>query len=1385
MRKNVIKYFFATLIILLPTLICAQFKVVNESRAYLELSFENPEFEMSKEFVAGNSYDVIRTKEGLTTIEESCPELPQYSTLIEVPDRGNATIKVKILETKTVNNVNIKPFRVNEQETLSFNKDVYTKDSYYPERIADIGDPAILRNHRIASIVFYPFRYNDAKKELLVITKAIIDVTYDSESGVNELARKRNFQPVREFDNILSKSVVNYDGSMRSDYANPKIIYLYPSSLEGNAVLNQLFLWRRQQGWDVVPLSTADTGSSNSSIKSYIQDAYDNWETPPAYLTIIGDAEGSINIPTFTSTVGYYNIGGDHEYALLEGDDEIEDIFVGRLSVSSTSDLATVVSKTIKYERQLVVPDPEYYQRTLLVGDWSPSGQSTEITCKYVKEIMSDYDDDYEFIEHYGNNPSPAQVSAGLNQKCGYFVYRGYINMDGFGESQINSLNNINALTITTIITCSTGTFYQGTSRTEAFLRAGSAASPKGGVCSVGMATSGTHTAFNNCLNSGIMGYLFQEDGWTMGGAMNRGKLYLWQNYHIANPPKVSFFSIICNLMGDGSLRVWKTNPGTITVDCVDTVASGANQLSIHCEDVGGALDGVWATLNIGDEYISTYTNDYGDAYFDIPTDATGTAKLTVSKEDYIPVQQEITLNGDIPNINIGEVTIFENSSEVDTVIPGNTYQLKIEATNTGTASVENLDGTIFSPENGIAIITNNDDYPVINANSSETNDSYYELTIPNRAFNEEIVLDVTFTSGSTTWKRHAMIPVTCAIAEVQEYTLANDSFAPGEESDVTITIKNVGNTEFSNGSCELSTTDTRLTITGANQTLSNVAVNATGTVTYHLDAAPSLMPSDIVSCKLEITDGEYETYSIVNIQIGEATQTDPLGADSYGYYMFGTEDTDYAECPTYEWIDISEIGEEVDGLNDNGSNQEKIITMDMPFTFRFYGIDYDQVSICSNGYITMGESEVASFRNRRIPGPLASYPLIAPFWDDLRKGTGHTYTYYDSNEHYFVITWDNWSNAYNSSSKETFQVILYDPQFWASSTGDAQIKFQYEDFNNVDSTAQNAHGSYCTIGIEDHTGTVGLEYTYNNEYPTACAQLGDETAIFITTKIGQLPPFVASAPNDITFEEDHVAQIDMSDVFRDPNNDELFYTFSTSDNLTFEQVEEMINVTPNENWNGIETFTITASDNISEQTVSVDILVTVTSVNDRPVMEGKIPEESSFDHNSEIGFKVMVTDVDSELTYEWKVDNVIVENANTDSLHYSFATLGEHVVKCYAADDDFTLTSTWRPNVTSVGNDVEEVVVNNSLNQNIPNPFNPTTTIVFANKKAGNVQINIYNIKGQKVKTLVSDYYSAGNHSIVWNGKDDKNQSVASGTYFYRMTTDGYQNTKKAILLK
>ena len=88
-------------------------------------------------------------------------------------------------------------------------------------------------------------------------------------------------------------------------------------------------------------------------------------------------------------------------------------------------------------------------------------------------------------------------------------------------------------------------------------------------------------------------------------------------------------------------------------------------------------------------------------------------------------------------------------------------------------------------------------------------------------------------------------------------------------------------------------------------------------------------------------------------------------------------------------------------------------------------------------------------------------------------------------------------------------------------------------------------------------------------------------------------------------------------------------------------------------------------------------------------------------------------------------------------------------------------------------------------LAQNYPNPFNPSTNISYNLSQAGKIKLEVFNVKGQKIKTLVNEYQDAGKYNVNWQGKDELNRNAASGVYLYQLTTGEYTITRKMILLK
>ena len=114
---------------------------------------------------------------------------------------------------------------------------------------------------------------------------------------------------------------------------------------------------------------------------------------------------------------------------------------------------------------------------------------------------------------------------------------------------------------------------------------------------------------------------------------------------------------------------------------------------------------------------------------------------------------------------------------------------------------------------------------------------------------------------------------------------------------------------------------------------------------------------------------------------------------------------------------------------------------------------------------------------------------------------------------------------------------------------------------------------------------------------------------------------------------------------------------------------------------------------------------------------------------------------------------------------------------------DDIALTSTG-----GVGTAVDEpdgLPARFALSQNIPNPFNPVTVISFAVPERAHVLIEVYDVAGRRVATLVDAEQTPGVTSVVWDGTDDRGRRTASGVYFCSMRSESFDDAVKMVLLK
>ena len=147
-------------------------------------------------------------------------------------------------------------------------------------------------------------------------------------------------------------------------------------------------------------------------------------------------------------------------------------------------------------------------------------------------------------------------------------------------------------------------------------------------------------------------------------------------------------------------------------------------------------------------------------------------------------------------------------------------------------------------------------------------------------------------------------------------------------------------------------------------------------------------------------------------------------------------------------------------------------------------------------------------------------------------------------------------------------------------------------------------------------------------------------------------------------------------------------------------------------------------------------------------------------------------------------VDVINLEAIERENPHHSLTFIYSHrddeSVQFVRSVPEFGSATVALSNTTS-----DNLPTTFGLEQNYPNPFNPTTQIEFSLPVASNVDLTVFNVLGQEVKSVFSGEMPAGNHTVTWDGTSGTGNSVSSGVYFYRLEAGNFVETKKMMLLK
>jgi len=560
----------------------------------------------------------------------------------------------------------------------------------------------------------------------------------------------------------------------------------------------------------------------------------------------------------------------------------------------------------------------------------------------------------------------------------------------------------------------------------------------------------------------------------------------------------------------------------------------------------------------------------------------------------------------------------------------------------------------------------------------------------------------------------------------------------------------------------------------------------------FVVDVDSRAFPGRNVEFSLEVStlSGCRQTLNF-QLPVGLVNQDDPVGPDAYGYYFYDNRDTLYAEHPDTNWIEIvpdyGGQGQRLDFGRQNTDDNSVLVML--PFDLRYYGNAYQGIIVSCNGFISpdtftidMRGNYWSEFFNAPIPDPGNARAQISPFWDDLgiaTSGNYGVYTWSDTVNHKYVIEW-NHATSRNTSAVETFEIVIFDPIYYPTITGDALMEFQYKLMHDTD-TQEN----YSSVGIENWEQNIGLQYLFDGTpAPGARSLILHASSILVTTNTGLAG--IRGTVDLIGNDSDSGATVRVLGGPRRVTSESGEYWIRNivpgSVTMIVEapgylpQYRNDINALGNQTVSDIDfdletcpiPFNLTASDSLSGR-----IELNWNAV-DNQFLAGYIVYRSHWQSN---GYERITLNPVSETHY---IDTSIPDTSVYWYYVSAIYTNNQWVSESFESPKDHG-----RALPVSVAGGNLQIPAQYFLSQNYPNPFNPTTSISYGLPQNCHVKLDIFNLLGQKVATLLDSDQSAGYKTVIWDGKGRDGQEVSTGIYLYKLTSGKHEFSHKMTLLR
>ncbi len=456
-------------------------------RTVVELLF--PEPEVRDVFVRGERFETLSYPGEAVNLERGAPQLPRVARSVIIPDATAMSVRVLAIDFEE-RQARVAPSKGNFKRSVdpatvpvSFGP-AYEKNAFYPERLAELGQPYVMRNYRGIAFTVHPLQYNPVSGTLRIHRRITLELRATRGAVQNARDTDDIARSDKPFRSVYSSRFLNYrERKTRYPAIDEEGRMLILCHDEWTSRMADFVTHKASAGItaEVVPISTV--GNSAAQIKTYVQNYYNDNDL--AYLLLVGDAA---QVATPQASGG----ASDPSYAKLAGSDNYPDILVGRFSARNAAEVDTQVQRTIEYETSHATTMDWFKKGTGIASDEGGPGNGDEDQSDIVHMdeirgwLLGDAYTEVDKI--YDPGATSSSVASALNAGRGVVNYVGHGDptswvTSGFSVSDIDALTNDDKLPFIVSVACNNGEFdnYENCFG-EAWLRATNGDEPTGAI---------------------------------------------------------------------------------------------------------------------------------------------------------------------------------------------------------------------------------------------------------------------------------------------------------------------------------------------------------------------------------------------------------------------------------------------------------------------------------------------------------------------------------------------------------------------------------------------------------------------------------------------------------------------------------------------------------------------------------------------------------------------------------------------------------------------------------------------------------------------------------------------------------------------------------------